>query len=833
MNYVSLFSSAGVGCYGFTQAGFDCIATVELLEKRIQIQRYNKKCRNAEGYIVGDLESPETHQLLDLAISNYFINKKTEIDIIMATPPCQGISVANHKKKNELGRNSLVVESIKITKKYRPKFFLFENVSGFLKTICTDTDGVDKSIDEAILNNLSEFYHIESQILNLKNYGSNSSRTRALVIGVRRDQKDTCPLLFFPDFSKEKNLYEVIGHLPRLTVMGEFSDDDFYHSFRPYQKRMLPWIEATPYGKSAFDNIKDIYKPHQIKDNKIVINQRKNGGKYQRQVWDNVAPCIHTRNDCLASQNTIHPEDNRVFSIRELMLMMSIPSTFQWIDPNIDIKNELSVENKKKLRTKTEKNIRESIGEAVPTSVIYNIAIKVRNYIEFEPLKKNDLDNLILTNELKDPEKLKNFIIENKNIYISEIFRVCDLANAERDKHAAFHTPIEIAYSSIEHLPKEANFGSRINALEPSVGAGIFVFLLAKKYPNKEIFFDCVDLDVNSLVLLDFLIKHFNLHNLKVNLIHDDFILTRRLKKSYDIIVGNPPFMKVSDSKLLKEYQNSVTLTKSNNIFTYFIEKCLTLSSELVMIAPKALLGAPDYSTTRNILKKRNIIHINDFNEKAFDVRIETISFYVSSPFSSPGDGAKSSKTYKTIIYSYLNKSLFFKLQDYITNNIFDTWLLYRDNQFDTTYSKLKFGVFKVFRDRQLTMKNTKKEGNFRVIKARNIGNNSIIYDKNINRYVDDINGLAVAKFMNSNAILVPNLTYNPRAARLPKGCITDGSAAILYSESGYIPSDSDIEYFGSDEFNHFYRVARNYGTRSLNIDSNSVCYFGVRKAQP
>ena len=130
-------------------------------------------------------------------------------------------------------------------------------------------------------------------------------------------------------------------------------------------------------------------------------------------------------------------------------------------------------------------------------------------------------------------------------------------------------------------------------------------------------------------------------------------------------------------------------------------------------------------------------------------------------------------------------------------------------------------------------MKNTKKEGNFRVIKARNIGNNSIIYDKNINRYVDDINGLAVAKFMNSNAILVPNLTYNPRAARLPKGCITDGSAAILYSESGYIPSDSDIEYFGSDEFNHFYRVARNYGTRSLNIDSNSVCYFGVRKAQP
>lgn len=30
--YVSLFSSAGIGCYGFKEAGFSCVATVELLE---------------------------------------------------------------------------------------------------------------------------------------------------------------------------------------------------------------------------------------------------------------------------------------------------------------------------------------------------------------------------------------------------------------------------------------------------------------------------------------------------------------------------------------------------------------------------------------------------------------------------------------------------------------------------------------------------------------------------------------------------------------------------------------------------------------------------------
>lgn len=50
------------------------------------------------------------------------------------------MSVANHKKQNEKGRNSLVIESIKLTKEFSPKFFLFENVSSFLNTICTDLD---------------------------------------------------------------------------------------------------------------------------------------------------------------------------------------------------------------------------------------------------------------------------------------------------------------------------------------------------------------------------------------------------------------------------------------------------------------------------------------------------------------------------------------------------------------------------------------------------------------------------------------------------------------------------------------------------------------------
>src|SRR5690606_35945709 len=100
--------------------------------------------------------------------------------------------------------------------------------------------------------------------------------------------------------------------------------------FRPYDKKMLNWICDIKEGESAFDN-KDITKiPHRKIDGIILYNKNKNGDKYSRCYWDKPGPCIHTRNDILASQNTIHPRDNRVFSIRELMVLMTIPREFKW-----------------------------------------------------------------------------------------------------------------------------------------------------------------------------------------------------------------------------------------------------------------------------------------------------------------------------------------------------------------------------------------------------------------------------------------------------------------------------------------------------------------------
>ncbi|WP_337902394.1 hypothetical protein, partial [Mesomycoplasma ovipneumoniae] len=59
LTYISLFSSAGLGCYGFKVEDFECIATNELIERRLNIQKINNKCSFNSGYISGDITNKD------------------------------------------------------------------------------------------------------------------------------------------------------------------------------------------------------------------------------------------------------------------------------------------------------------------------------------------------------------------------------------------------------------------------------------------------------------------------------------------------------------------------------------------------------------------------------------------------------------------------------------------------------------------------------------------------------------------------------------------------------------------------------------------------------
>jgi DNA (cytosine-5)-methyltransferase 1 len=796
MNYVTLFSGAGIGCNDLKKLGFNCLLSVEIDKKRIEIQKLNKDCKY---FINDDLNKKEV-------MEDILKKLKEQIDILIATPPCQGMSVVNHKKKDELKRNSLIVNSIYLTKELKPNIFIFENVATFLNTICTDLDGVNKSIKEAIKVNLENDYLIYSKVINFKDYGSNSSRTRTLVIGVKKELHFT-PLDIFLEVKKEKILKEVIGDLKPLNIMGEIDENDIYHFFREYRGYMKEWIKDLKEGESAFDNPDD-KKPYKIINGKKILNKNKNGDKYKRQIWNKVAPCVHTRNDILASQNTIHPRDDRVFSIRELMRMMNIDENFKWTTED-EIVNNYSFEDKKKFLKKYELTIRKSIGEAVPSNVFYEIAKNYKDKMEEIDLDEKEIKKL----KFSSFEEVHRFLEKNLNKFsIRTLFKIAENYLFKKE-NASFYTNEKVVFDIVNNLPE---FKNEIKILEPSVGVGNFLPYLLKKYQHLKIEIDVIDIDNEALKLCELISKKYT--NLKINFINEDFLLFMPNKK-YDLVIGNPPFKKIiKNNKLLSFYKKS-SIIKTNNLFVFFLEKALKIGNFISLIIPKSFLNSPEYKEIRDFVSKKKILNIIDFGEKAFNVKIETISLLIEN---------KNTSDNNVFVKSYITNDERIVKKSYFIKNPFDSYLIYRDDFFDKMLEKIEFDIFDVVRDRQITKRMLKEKGKFRVIKSRNIQNCKIIDIDGYDKYIDDISNLQVAKFLNKDVVIVPNLTYYPRATFLPKNSICDGSVAILIPKKKV--SCSDLEYYSSEEFHKFYRIARNYGTRSLNIDKNSVKFFGILK---
>ena len=825
--YISLFSSAGVGCYGFKINGFDCIITSELIERRLTVQKCNNKCKYDSGYILGDITEEHIKNKAFNEISQYKAKENIkEVDVVMATPPCQGMSVANHKKTNtEIERNSLVVEAIEMVKKINPKFFIFENVQAFMKTNCYD-HGVKKKIEQAIDENLSQDYEYVHQVLNFKNYGANSSRTRALVIGVRKDLVNIItPIELFPDLDDEKNLRQLIYVLPRLRKMGEIQEDDIYHQFKNYAPRMRSWISNLSEGESAFDNEELTRKPHKIVNGEIVVNVNKNGDKYKRQIWDKVAPCIHTRNDILASQNTVHPEDDRVFSIRELMILMNIPKEFKWVMEDEHDLNQLSLEDKKKFLKKNEINIRQSIGEAVPTIILENIAAKIKRVLNENNPDDRNLKKLIDNYQLTDSDRLHNYIENNpENLSLNSLSRVAELSNSLQTETAAYYTDKNTLLTIYNNLPDISK--NKIRVLEPSVGTGNFIPFIIKKYEKcEQLTIDVCDINENSIKTLKLLLNKMKIpKNVRINYLCSDF-MKHDFKCRYDLVIGNPPFLKLKESSLLKEYRNIADDKVANNTSALFLERALLIADNVSMILPKYFLHNEDFKICREKSNNYAIKTIIDFGEKGFKgVLIETICLIISTK----------DKRGKTTCISVTHNLRNVLKQSILSDEKFPNWMLYRNDFFDKVCESVKFGIFKCFRDRQITKKIFKENAKIWVIKSRNIktDGSGIEHIADYDSFIDenDIGGLTVAKYLGRDDVyLSPNMTYYPRVVRKPKGTLVNGSVAILELNDDEKITDEDLKYFSTDEFWRFYAIARNLSTRSLNIDNNSIFYFGKR----
>lgn len=558
-------------------------------------------------------------------------------------------------------------------------------------------------------------------------------------------------------------------------------------------------------------------------------NVQKSRDKYTRQRWDRFIQCVHTRNDQLAAQNTVHPVEDRVFSIRELMKMMNVPKNFKWVDKSLEELNNLSLEDKRAVYKANEMNIRQCLGEAVPTVIMQQIAANISKELKHRKVGSVTINKFISKYSLNSKEMLENFITENpEHLALPELQRIVELCNAKRDENAAYYTNKFIVNEIMDILPDFKK--DTIHVIEPSVGAGSFIPFLIKRYEDKtSVIIDVVDIDESSINTLNLLLKYINIpENFKINIINDDF-LTMKTPKRYDLAIGNPPYSKIKQPShelkaVLMENINKVT----KNLSEIFLEKCLRIADCTALVLNKTLLSSSEFDSTRNLLRKMRISNIIDFGRYGFTgLSIETMCIMIW-PKLRPKD---------TLVYNLKYNFRMRQQQAKITDEKFPYFLIYRNDDFDKVANKLQLGVFNVVRDRQITKKNTTqipKPGFIRVIKARNIKDDGTI--ENIQGYdtyiaPDICEKLSISRYLNDVSIyLTPNMTYNPRVIRNVPNTIPDGSVAVLIPKEKIHLSQEQLNFFSSDEYRKFYKIARNLSTQSINVDTNSVFFYGVKK---
>lgn len=803
LTYISLFSGAGIGCHGFKKEGYECIATCELLASRLEIQKANKKCKYSSGYIAGDLTAAEIKNRLFSEVEMWHKKESVEtVDVVVATPPCQGMSTANYKKGDESKRNSLVVEAVSVIKEIRPKVFVFENVKAFLKTACTDLDGNVISINESIKKNLGGDYHIYSRVINFKDYGVPSSRPRTVVIGTRKDFIHFSPLNIFPLQEKTITVRQAIGNLQSLKY-GEMSDD-IYHSFREYPQYMEEWISHISEGESAFNN-SDEYKPYKIVNGeKVVLKGAHLGNKFRRLFWDKPGACIATRNDQLASQDTIHPSDNRVLSIRELMRLMTIPDNFKWTVQ--DIGKLLSIKSKKDFLKDYELNIRRCIGEAVPTHIMQVIAHNAKEMIKFQ--------------EYAEQHSVDSDTSCFPSSFYTEAFNYeTGLKNTKET--GAFYTPQAVVYEALSTV--DLSKKKVVKILEPAVGMGAFLPQLFRLCDVCEkAIIDLCDVDDKTIDTLKKLISKikYNRQKIKLRYIKGDFLTNSQIANKYDLIVSNPPFAK-GRAVDLPTYRSIYSVGKSKNLFAFFLDKYRRLSDEIIVILPKSFIMATEYNTIRRKFETFGIRRIVDFGVKYFkDVFVEILSIHFDKNYK--GNSIVENKPeHLEIIHPH----------NYIFHK--KCWLLYRNAWFDEYIKTLQLDIFDFFRDRQITNSNTSNNGEIWVLRAKNIlKDGTIVHKTGYDRFIKrgDLHKFSVSQYLNSQSIIMPSFTYITRAARLPNECLVNGSIAILIPKADKNTEEINLDLYATDDFMKYYEIVKNKAKFTLNLDSNSVYYIGVKR---
>lgn len=300
MNYIDLFAGAGGLTEGFVSSGFTSIAHLEMdehacdtLKTRIAYHylKANKQLDIYNNYLQEEITKEELYSAIPKEELNTvicekiggstidaifekinYLKKNEKIDLIIGGPPCQAYSVvgrsrdSNGMKYDE--RNFLFKYYADFLKKYKPEYFVFENVMGLL------TAGNYFEQMKTLFESKEVGYSISWQVLDAVDYGVLQKRKRVIVIGKKGNTK-----FEFPELGKTDNKWKIksdlFADLPSLKPGGG-------KKIMQYKTGLTSYLEKFEIRNGVDFVTQHITRPHNERDlsiYKIAIQKWLNNGE--------------------------------------------------------------------------------------------------------------------------------------------------------------------------------------------------------------------------------------------------------------------------------------------------------------------------------------------------------------------------------------------------------------------------------------------------------------------------------------------------------------------------------------------------------------------------
>lgn len=328
---IDLFCGAGGLSAGFAQAGYHVLAGNDFDEAAgATYADSHKEAR----FLPGPIQNYSPQDFLKAAKL-----KPGQLDCLAGGPPCQGFSVYNHQRGLHDERSRLYREYLRIVAGLEPRWVVLENVTGMSSA---GGGGAMRAIAEG-LHKLG--YHGAWQTLRAEEYGVPQERRRLVFIGTRTNAH-----VVFPEPTHGKGLRplvtvrDAIGDLP-LLKNGEDKGVLSYtrQAKSSYQREMRKGSDAVhnhaapKLGDINMRRLEHIPEGGSWRDIPVKLlpagmrraKRSDHTKRYGRLRWDGQASTILTKCD-LHWGAFIHPEQERVLTVREAARLQSFPDWFKF-----------------------------------------------------------------------------------------------------------------------------------------------------------------------------------------------------------------------------------------------------------------------------------------------------------------------------------------------------------------------------------------------------------------------------------------------------------------------------------------------------------------------